>query len=212
MLKIALKVVGATFAYFSVSLNQDTTTTTVTGKVGKVPTITLENSTPNLYINLSTTDMAKENQKTYWALTTNGTGDTGRSTTKKEYNIATITTSNSDEGTNFSCTGNVKVTLESGAGSMGEKLVKGDAKVIVKGYDLQDETGTEIDLADLRDDESGSKIIPLANFKFVGDTSKNITAEVQLTNTGETQNDLAEKTLSVTIETESMKCDVTNAD
>ena len=158
--------------------------------------------------------MAEVNKRTYWAVTTDTTGENGRSTTKKEYNVATITTDNSDEGTNFSCTGNVKVTLTSTEGTMGEKLVKGDAKVIVKGYDLEDSDGTEIDLAELRDslDSPGVKNIPLANFKFVGDDTKNITAEVQLINTGAEQNDLAELTLTVTIATENMKCEVVNAD
>ena len=158
--------------------------------------------------------MAEVNQGTYWAVTTNGTGATGRSTSKEVHNVATITTDNSDEGTNFSCTGNVKVTLTSTEGTMGEKLVKGDAKVIVKGYDLQDDTGTEIDLAELRDDETtpGVKTIPLNNFKFEGNTSKHITAEVQLINTGEHQNDLAEKTLTVTIAAENVSCKVDNPD
>ena len=52
-------VVGATFAYFSVSLNGSTSETTVTATTGKVPTITLTNNSTALYLHATATDMIK---------------------------------------------------------------------------------------------------------------------------------------------------------
>ena len=55
---LLVAVVGATFAYFSVTVGGSSTTTPVTGGTDKLATLTYKTGTANAYLQMTGTDMA----------------------------------------------------------------------------------------------------------------------------------------------------------
>ena len=67
---LLVAVVGATFAYFSVTVSGNNTATNVTGNTGKVATLTYKTGTANAYLKMTTADMAQPEEDTKYYATT----------------------------------------------------------------------------------------------------------------------------------------------
>ena len=192
---LLVAVVGATFAYFTVSNATGEATTTVTAKAEAVATFALSNANPALVLEVTAQEMAQGNQKAYYAVKS---GTDAKNTTKSTpLEVAKLTVTAPGESS-YTCT----TTLTVGAtGTMAESLVAGDASVTFSGQ----ATGT-IDLASA---ELTKKKTVDATFKLNKSTlSQSVNAVVALNNTSKVQNDLAGKNLSVTITAGAVTCNL----
>lgn len=199
---LLVAVVGATFAYFSLTTN-GTGTTNVTGKTGKIPTITINDNVPNLYVTVSTAEMMKEKKETkYYAVTTDNNTN---STSPVKHDILNLTIANGDLDTKYDCTGTVTITISE---DMATELEKGDAVLVLYGLNGNEETATTVDLADLKDTESTKT--EQINFNVTGNVTKAIKAEVYIENRDAEQNGIAGKTLKVQLDS-SLNCPVSTA-
>ena len=198
---LLVAVVGATFAYFAVSVEQGTAgSTNVTGSTPEQPgTVTFANENANLYLKLSAADMGQGSEKTYYAVTTQDS----RGTDATPVNIIKASVSGGPSGVTYTCKGKVNVTL---TGEMVEQLEANEAKVVLAGLTG---TGLEKDLNDVK--SAGSYSIDDATFTVTEGTDLHITALVSLANTAANQTTrLAGKDLTVQIALgEGVTCDTT---
>ncbi len=120
---LLVAVVGATFAYFSISGGSGTTNTTVTAQTpASNSTITVTEGDTELHLTLTAADMtqAKENT-TYYAVTSESNKDaeipegsvyTTTPSTKSHANLGSVTISGAPEGAKYSCKFTVTVADE----------------------------------------------------------------------------------------------------
>ena len=208
---LLVAVVGATFAYFSLSTTggSNTTATISTPKVGQALISTKQNS---LLLTLTAQDMDKSKAgTTYYASTT---GVTPGSATPIP--IAEVTLSGAQDTAKYSCTTTVTVTADKSDSfddvpNMLSSLEKGWAKLSLSGSVTAD-----IDIADLKDtntrEETGTYELEVSS---AGSVTKDIlSAVLSFTNTADTeevpnsgnQNAVAGKTLKVKVEVKEGTC------
>ncbi len=204
LVTLLIAVLGATYAYFQISTNTDSSNTNITGSTPPKSLVTLKQGTSNLHLNISASDMSYENKtKEYY-----GTDDdqpyveTEENGTKT---IATVELTGGEETTKYSCTAKLtlsKVTepLEE-ADTMVEVLQPGDMILQFKGNIINE----KLDLSELK--TTGSKEYDL-KFKVTGNTSEEIQAYIKLVNKETQQNYLAGKKLNIDINTSELKCEV----
>lgn len=70
---LLVAVVGATFAYFSLTATDSSQTAAINTTTEQLGTIALTTTTTEMHITTTATDFAQDNQGTYWATATNGT-------------------------------------------------------------------------------------------------------------------------------------------
>ena len=190
---LLVAVVGATFAYFSVTVKGDeSTSTSVTGSTSEAPgTVTFATANANLSLKVSAADMAKTNQgKKYYAIA----GQTGRGESEIPVNIFSASVTGGPDGQKYSCKGNVKVAL---SGTMPDALKLNESKLKLEGF-TSSSASSSLD-QDLSEAESEYNI-PDATFIITQGTPLNVTALLYLENTTSDQtSDLAEKELNVAI-------------
>ncbi len=230
---LLVAVVGATFAYFSLTVGGDTTTTNATVTTGKVGTVTIAGSSDSYVLSVTAQDMAKGSEDIkYYAIKSTDTGaaNEGEATGGKwvktasegkgKYTIATATLSGADENAEYTCnvTVNVKLSGEMTTAEQG-KLKTGDAFLKIEG--LPDVTGLkdEIDLSKILDDasqEAGKDYTGTLPKLNSSTQSATVTASLWLVNksadtVGE-QNYLAGEDLNVTIQVKTGgACTITTA-
>ncbi len=210
---LLVAVVGATFAYFSVTTSSEGySATTVTGQTGKIPTITVTNPNKNLTLNVSATEMAQENAKEYYAKS--GTECASQAscnipTTKTYHQILSVETKEGDTDTVYSCTGTIDVEASGGMTELSDQLQTGDVSIELK--NLTGDDGTElIDLVSLTSTEN--KTSKSLKFEINGNNTVNVEAFVMLENSSSAeQNYLAGKDLNVTITAKNVQCAVKTA-
>lgn len=206
---LLVAVVGATFAYFSLTTTGNGGTTTVTSNVGKLPTITVNGSKETLNLNLTTTDMAKPDVATnYYAIKGTDSNDSksgGKwSNSAQNLQAGSIAVTNIEDNTNISCTTSVAVNL---SGTMVGHLTKGDAFLVLKGYITNgDGAGQTIDLTDIgsligsNDDATRTTTYTGKITLNKNKATEDLQADLYIVNKQEdSQNHLAEKSLTVTI-------------
>ncbi len=192
---LLVAVVGATFAYFTVSQASGTANTTVTAKAEAVGSVVLDNADNNLVLEVTAQEMAQGNEKKYYAVKS-GTA-AKNSTDGTPISIAKATISNPGEST-YTCTATFTVAA---SGNMAEALEEGDAKVVL--------SGAANDEFDLSADKLGEKSTTVATFELsAGNETKDVKALVSLENRNAEQNELAGKQLDVTISADSITCSI----
>ncbi len=205
---LLVAVVGATFAYFSLSTTggSNTTATISTPKVGQALISTKQES---LQLTLTAQDMDKSKAgTTYYASTDGATKDSAT-----PIPIAEVTLSEAQDTAKYSCTTTVKVTADNTEEdtNMLSSLEKGWAKLTLGGSVTAD-----IDIADLKDtntrEETGTYELEVSS---AGSVTKDIlSAVLSFTNTADTeevpnsgnQNAVAGKTLKVKVEVKEGTC------
>ena len=198
-------VVGATFAFYSITQTGDVTSTNVTGQTEGLGGTTLSNPTQDLHINLSTIDMNKANEgKTYYS-TKNSTENYKET---EEYEIITkAEVSGGDVGSKYLCNSNLKIEVDD-TSTMKDAIVAGDGKVKIKPSDNVTIGTLEYDLKTLIDATNGITL-PVV-YKITKATEDNaqesISAVMSINNTTSDQIGLAGKTLKVKLSVSEFGC------
>ncbi len=203
LVTLLIAVLGATYAYFQISTNNESSNTTITGKTPPKSLVTLKPGADNLHLNISASDMSYENRtKEYYGTDGEdpyvGTEELGTKT------IASVELTGGEVTTKYSCTAKLtvsKVTEEENADTMVEVLQLGDMILQFKGNIISE----KLDLSELK--ENTPKEYNL-NFKITGNKVENIQAYIKLLNKEEQQNYLAGKKLNIDISTSELKCDI----
>ncbi len=213
---LLVAVVGATFAYFSVSNTNQYTTTGITTTTDKIGAITIARGTEDLQMTLTATDMSTGNEKKYYSTVSGGKNHEDSLT---KYDLAKFTLTGSEEKTKYTCTGNVKVKLEAQTklGSAEESptlpsFVTEDGKLHLEGPTNIDGLGgttTDITLKDLKEAASQEKTISDVKFNLSGTTTEaTLKGYLEVTNTSEEQNYMADKSFKVSIDLDGFKCTI----
>ena len=131
---LLIAVVGAAYAYFSVTADNNTTNTTSTGALQSIGNVTLTTNTPNLYLNLDGVLMSQGNIGTkYWATTdTSGTPITNATAGNGIYTLATVSLASGE--TQYNCTYNYDLSA-----TVNTPITDGsdeDIKVTIKGSSI----------------------------------------------------------------------------
>ncbi len=208
---LLVAVVGATFAYFSLSTTggSNTTATISTPKIGQATITTKE---PTLLLTLTAQDMDKSKAgTTYYA---SKDGITPGSATAIP--IAQVTLSGAQDTAKYSCTTTVTVTADKSDSfddvpNMLSSLKQGWAKLTLSGS-----VNKTIDIADLKETntqtETGTYTLDVST---TGSVTQDIlkavlsftnTADTELNNGDGNQNDVAGKTLKVKVEVKEGTC------
>ncbi len=206
---LLIAVLGATYAYFQISTNTESSNTNITGSTPAKSLVTLKPGTDNLHLNISAGDMSYENKtKEYYA-----TDAEAKSYEENESDgtktIASVELTGGEATTKYSCTAKLTVSkvtepLEE-ADTMVEVLQPGDMILQFKGNIISE----KLDLSELK--TTGSKEYNL-KFKVTGNTPEEIQAYIKLVNKEEQQNYLAGKKLNINISTSELKCNVAIVD
>ena len=201
---------GATFAYFAVTVdNQSYSQTNVTGRTGKIPTITLTNEAKQLYLKVSAPEMAQEKENTKYYAVDSCDSDTSCNSpeTEKDHNIVKVAVTDGDTDTTYACTGTVTITA-SGDLYNAEELKNGDVTLTLK--NLNGDSGSDtIDLNTLK--ASSGTTTRQIKFDITGNNSQVVTASLYLENTEQDQSKLAGKDLNLTISATGVSCPVKQA-
>ena len=201
---LLVAVVGATFAYFSLSTSggSSTTATISTPKVGKAVISSIQ---PSLKLTLTAANMAKDKAGTTYYATKSG----NNSESPVDVPITQVTLSGAQDGAKYSCVTNVSVNVDESAKDMLESLKEGWAKLVLKGTSVNDDEQT-IDLFEFKTLEEPKTFTGTAEVTATSSESvtqnilsaqlsfANIEDSGEVLNSGN-QNDIAGKTLTVNI-------------
>ena len=209
---LLVAVVGATFAYFSLTVS-GSASTTATVTTEKLPTVTISAPQEALYLKVAATDMIESNAPQYYyakdatceepSCYVSGSASPIDS---NYYQIMKVEVTDGPQEASYTCTGKIKVTSESLASLDG--LASGDITVGFKNLDGQDGTQT-VDSLVVK--SGGAAATQDVNLKISGNSSATVSAYVLLTNTSVDQSKIAGQTLSFNIAADSVKCAVDEA-
>ena len=210
---LLVAVVGATFAYFSLSVS-GSGSTTVTANAAKVPIITMATTGSSFGVSVTAEDMAKPGNdgKSMWGIVDHEGEDNKSSdnivgwwTDKaQKISILKVTSSTGKEDEKYECPIKITATL---TGTMKEHLTSGDAKLHLYGpsdgsvkilSETLSETGKDYDLSTWKG--AGSETINLT-VQLIGndESGKEIKADLEFINKITPQNDLAGNELSLVL-------------
>ena len=197
VLMMLLLIISATYAYFSVTITGDGSKTMITANTPKKHSLSVSTLYDDIHIHVDNNDMKLANIGRYYGAVDK---DNRYEKTKEEgtHNIIEVS-SKGMENIRYSCSGDIKVTLENKDGSMGSVLDKEDVLLYLKGLGL-DET---LDLSTLK--VNNTKVYN-TSFEIDGDSSDYLSAIVELINKESYQNYIANKMLNVSIEADNMVC------
>ena len=212
---LLVAVVGATFAYFSLTATGEskTTGTITTPKIGTA-TITGENNT--LTLNLTAEDMVKGvGDKIYYA---SASGDSNK-TTGNAINIAKVDLKGAQENAEYSCKTTVTVSV---SGTMKDSLQAGWATLKLTGSGATEPDASNIDIKDIVTSGgtyTGTAVVKATTAGQSPDTdgysgtANILSAVLSFTNKVDApQNDVAGKTLTVTINVTGGECTLQTGD
>ncbi len=200
---LLVAVVGATFAYFSLTNTNNGGTTTATTTTEQMGTITLSDGEEDLHLKLTAANMAeaKAGQKYFAVKDTEGTP----STTSVKANVVKASIAGGSNTATYTCNGklNVKVTGTDITASelSGKVTLTADAKTTI--------TGGEVSLTDAAATNGVDVTYVMTAIKNdTATTPEKIYADMYFENTSSTQNSLAGKTITATIESTEFSCTV----
>ncbi len=200
---LLVAVVGATFAYYSVATTNSTSKITVNAKADPVGAITLYSPNTELGMTITPTDMAQFNEdRHYYALipTADNEADetttVGRYATKQHnYTMAHAVLVGGNEETGYTCTAQLKITLNTPEGSMGKVLQEGDAmlyftthQTTMKRSDETDYKNTQtLDLSKIKGEGNTAQFVYDIIYKVNGNNvgknrEANIYADLEINN------------------------------
>ncbi len=204
LVTLLIAVLGATYAYFQINTNNESSNTNITGSTPPKSLVTLKGVTSNLHLNISASDMSLANaNKEYYATDVEAKSYEDNETDGTK-TIASVELTGGEATTKYSCTAKLtvsKVTEEENADTMIEVLQPGDMILQFKGNIISE----KLDLSELK--TTGSKEYNL-KFKVTGNTPEEIQAYIKLVNKEEQQNYLAGKKLNIDINTSDLKCEI----
>ncbi len=208
LITLLIAVLGATYAFFQMDTDTNSSNTTITGSTPDKSLVTLKGVTSNLHLNISASDMSLANANNeYYATDVEGKAyeNTESDGTKT---IASVELSGGEATTKYSCTAKLTVSRvtepDADKDTMIEVLHSGDMILQFKGNIISE----KLDLSELK--ENNPKEYNL-KFKVTGNTPEEIQAYIKLINKDETQdpqNYLAGRKLNIDISTSELQCEV----
>ncbi len=202
VITLVIVVAGATYAFFSLNVSGDATNTNVDIETGSADLVSIQKGAENMHINLSVSDMAKNNpNKAYYATDTEDNYKLTES--DGTLTFATVAGTNKEES---DCTAKVTITMDISKDSMGEVLTSGDATLHLENGEYKE----DIDLSSLLTeggDSSVTKEIDLVLTVSASDPSI-IKGYLKVNNTGSDQSYLAGKELNITITVDNLVCGI----
>ncbi len=216
---LLVAVVGATFAYYSLSVTNAQGTVKVGASTDELGQITLTSKTGNLNMTVLPADMANFGEvRDYYA--TEG-GELTQTPQKTEIAKAALTTQGA-QNTEYKCTSIVQVTLTTGDGTMGDALELGDAafvltpgseNVLISGQN----SPISLDLSTLKEDNTEDYTVTytLGSSGTNKKTEESLYAGLKITNKQEDQSRLTDengKELNVTVKTTNFNCEISKID
>ncbi len=192
-----LLIISATYAYFSVTVTGNGSKSMITANTPKKHSLSVSTLYDDIHIHVDNNDMKLVHAGSYYGAVDK---DNRYEKTKEEGTHQVIEVSSKGmENIRYSCSGDIKVTLNIENGSMGSVLEKEDVLLYLKGLGL-DET---LDLSTLK--VNNTKVYN-TSFEIDGNSSDYLSAIVELINKESYQNYIANKMLNVKIEAENMVC------
>ena len=201
---LLVAVIGATFAYYSVQVKNESSKVNANVKTSAVGVLTLSTPKQHLYLNVTPEDMANLGQNTSYYATDSETSSTtisNKNTQRIDYVISQLAVNGGVATTNYTCKATLRVTLHTGADSMGAQLQTGDVKLYLTSENVQtDETGTVLnatldlhnDITDTLEAAENTKIKDYTIYYKVNGGTKNtasIKAALELINKAKTDED-----------------------
>ena len=208
LVTLLLAVLGATYAFFQINTDTESSNTAITGSTPEKSLVTLQGLTSNLHLNISASDMSYDNRtKEYYA--TDGEGKAyEENETDGTKTIANVSLEGGEATTKYSCTAKLTVSRvtvpeeeATDVKDMIEVLQPGDMILQFKGNIISE----KLDLSELK--TTGSKEYNLS-FKVTGNTPEEIQAYIKLVNKETSQNYLAGSKLNIDINTSDLQCEV----
>ncbi len=225
---LLVAVVGATFAYFSISANKDSATSKITGSTenAEVGGVVLTGD-QSLKLTLTAEHMATAKQGTTYYASKNGvpveSTEQDSKVNKLDVGVASLT--GGSAGVVYYCTANYKVTYSEKEDSnitwsdgTGEQVALGDDAAVLTfytdtGVDITGDMASAIKLKDLKDASVAGKT-GVVTFTITGTgdkqtpVTKTLQASLAVKNSDKDQRErLAGKEFYVNIEATSFKCD-----
>ncbi len=191
-----LLIISATYAYFSVTITGNGSKSMITANTPKKHSLSVSTLYDDIHIHVDNEDMKLVNVGSYYGAVNDNRYETDLTT--GTHQIIEVS-SKGMENIRYSCSGDIKVTLNIDNGSMGSVLEKEDVLLYLKGLGL-DET---LDLSTLK---MNNTQIYKTTFEIDGDSSNYLSAIVELVNKQSYQNYIANKMLNVSVEAENMVC------
>ncbi len=216
-LTLLFVVVGGTFAYFQiVNTGEGETKSTLTGEtegLTKYGTPTLTQGTNKLHINLKASDMAVSKSGTeYWATNVE---EKDYETGKQQHIISTASVSGAEsEDTELSCTSELTIKASGTILEDTNPLIEEDGYVYLGskngGSNKVTINPTQIDLKQIIDKsiEEGLGYQTEVSYTIKGNTSIDITVDIDIINRDANQNSLAGKSINFTITNKNISCSV----
>ncbi len=216
-LTLLFVVVGGTFAYFQiVNTGEGETTSSLTGEtedLTKYGTPTLTQGTSNLHINLKASDMGYSKKGTeYWATNVE---EKDYENGKQQHIISTAGISGAEsEDTELTCTSELTIKASGSILEDTNPLVEEDGYVYLGskngGSNKVSINPTQIDLKQIIDKSMGKGVgyQTEINYTIKGNTSIDITIDIDIINRDANQNSLAGKSINFTITNKNISCSV----
>ncbi len=197
VLIMLLLIISATYAYFSVTITGNGSKTMITANTPKKHSLSVSTLYDDIHIHVDNNDMKLANAGSYYGAVDKD-NRYEKDLTTGTHNIIEVS-SKGMENIRYSCSGDIKVTLNIDNGSMGNVLEKEDVLLYLKGLGLDE----ELDLSTLK--VNNTKVYK-TTFDIDGNSSDYLSAIVELINKESYQNYIANKILNVKIEAENMVC------
>ncbi len=195
-------VVGATWAYFTVKVDNKVTQTTASANTPEIPLVTLNGGVSKLSMSLTADDMASANQKTYYA------GENGKVESQIAPTIATVTL-DKDKINTYTCsytiTAKVSAENESLISAYTSKSATNTGELILKlnnqSYDLANTSHNTAILSDSGLSYSGT-------IEVKPSVPTNLTAQLSLANNNKDQSFLANTSAIINISAKITTCNL----
>ena len=192
IITLILVVVGTTYAFFSLQIQNSSEPTNIEITTGEQNEITLSGGITGYHINLDVSDMTKDKVGTpYYGTVSDKNYETDELDGTQDIGILTKTGTLTEK---YSCNASINITLD---GDMKEFLQANDLVLVVK----QGSTSSTYDLS-----EETTKYT--FKFKLDNDNINPIQAYLKFTNQNSDQSDLAGKELNININIDDFACKI----
>ncbi len=204
-----LLIVGATYAYFGVTANNNGSNTTISGRTNIAGAVTLNTNISNLYLKLKASDMAENKQGSIYYANSEESGTPIINATLGN-GIYTLATASLPDGTDkYNCTYNYELSA-----TVGKAITDGsdeNVKVVIKGESIEEGSKTYT----LKELLSGTQTLTGVFENLSSESNQTITIESTVENTSSSQNGLAGNNYTITINpkggSEGFSCEVGNS-
>ncbi len=201
---LLVMIIGATYAYFSINVSGDKTSTSINIETGSADYVAIKQGISNLHINLSVSDMSSSSNINEFYATNVESEKYKTSRNDGILEFAKIEMS-SKEDLKDNCTFDVVLTIDTKENSMGRVLQNGDAEFYVEIGDYNVTYDLSTLLSDPIQDEAKKEIKMETSV-----TSSNpavIKGYLKINNTNTYQSYLAGKALNIKIDANNLKCE-----